>query len=237
MAFFGLFKSKEEKSLDSHLSSILSVIFPMGEEDISRDCKRIDILTNGKIPDPELKGFVTGCKTLVAINTSYDDDGFVRSNVARSKNRINETEARDVYVYLAGESIYRARITNMSKEKGNELPAEFSSHLDQLGRTWAAGTTQDRISGGTGEFGLADSNPIPTVCVNGSNVYLSRLRFNSKGVVNKRIGSTISAVTKGNVDIYQLSQYGADLAKIYICPYHRKDSKIAPKGFTLQLQD
>ena len=233
MAFFGLFKSKQEKALEAGLKGIMAVIYPMGESDIARDCQRLDILTNGKIPDAELRGFAAGCKTLVAINTTYDDEGFIRSNIARSKNRINETEARDVYVYLAGESIYRARMVAMSKEQGSSITPEVIEYLDQHGKTWSAGTTLDQIPEGIGDFGMSADNPIPTVCVNGSNVYLAKLRFNGRPVDNKRLGSTSSKVTKGNVDIYKISQMGSDIATIYICPYHRKDSKIAPKGFSL----
>lgn len=235
MAFFGLFKSKEEKDLEAGLKGISAMIFPMGDSDVSRDCQRVDILTNGKIPDSDLKGFVAGCKTLVAISSSYDDDDFVRSNIARSKNRINETEARDVYIYLAGESMARANVTRRIKDQGGTLSSDLVDYCDQLGKTWAAGTTQDKIVGGIGEYGMSVDNPIPTVCVKGSEVYLSRLRFNGRAVESKRLGSTKSQITIGNVDIYTLSQNGSEVGKIYLCPYHRKDSKLAPRGFTYQL--
>ena len=235
MAFLGLFKSKEEKALEAGLKSINAMIFPMGESDVSRDCQRVDVLTNGKIPDEDLKGFVAGCKTMAVISSSYDDDDFVRSNITRSKNRINETEARDVYIYLAGESMARANAARMIKEQGGTMSPELIAYCDQLGKTWAAGTTQDKIVGGMGEYGMSVDNPIPTVCVKGSEVYLSRLRFNGRPVESKRLGSTKSQVTLGNVDIYLISQGGSEVAKIYFCPYHRKDSKIAPKGFTYQV--
>lgn len=233
MAFFGLFKSKQEKDLETSLKGIMAEIYPLGESDVARDCQRLDILTNGKIPDADLRGFVSGCKTLVAINTTYDDEGFIRSNIARSRNRINETESRDVYVYLAGESMYRARVFSMVKSQGSEISQELIDQCDEVGKIWAVGTSADQIPGGTGDFGLSANNPIPTVCVNGSSVYLSRLHFNGRPVENKRLGSTASQATKGSVDIYQINQSGSEILKIYICPYHRKDSKIAPKGFSL----
>ena len=235
MAFFGLFKSKQEKNLEAGVKGMMTMIFPMGESDISRDCQRIDILTNGKIPDEDLKAFVVGCKTLVAISSTQDDDGFIRSNILRSKNRINAIESRDVYVYLAGESMYRVRLASMMQKTGSAVPAEMIEEIERMGKIWADGTSKDQISGGTGEFGLSENNPIPTVCVNGSNLYLSRLRLNGRSVQNTRLGSTTSRVTKGNVDIYQISQADVPIAKLYICPYHRKDSKIAPKGFTLDV--
>ncbi len=235
MALFGLFKSKQEKDFEAALEGINQMIFPFGESDISRDRQRIDILTNGKIPDSDLKGFVVGCKTLVAISTSYDDEDFIRSNIARSKNRINEIEARDVYVYLAGESMARTNIARMVKDQGKALTSDLIDYCDQLGKIWENGTTQDKIVNGIGEFGFSANNPIPTVCVKGSDVYLSRLRLNGRAVENKRLGSTKSDITEGNVDIYAISQNGLEVAKIYICPYHRKDSKTAPKGLTLHI--
>ena len=232
---WGLFKGKSEKTLDDALAGISASIFPMGESDIRRDCERVDILTNAKLPDLDLRAFVTGSKTLVAINSSYDDEGFIRSFIARSKNRINETEARDVYVYLAGESIYRARMVTVIRGGGSNATSASLDFLDDIGKPWRSGTEKDKIPGGRGEFGLCVDNPVPTVCVNGSNVYLSRLRVNGSPVQSQRLGSTSTPVTVGNVDIYQLSQSGTDLPKVYICPYHRKDSKVAPIGFQLQL--
>jgi hypothetical protein len=121
----------------------------------------------------------------------------------------------------------------MMQKKGSELPSGMLDQIEQMSKIWANGTSQDQILGGIGEFGMSENNPIPTVCVNGSNVYLSRLRFNGRSVQNNRLSSTTSRVTKGNVDIYQISQADTPIAKLYICPYHRKDSKTAPKGFTL----
>lgn len=233
MAFFGLFKSKQEKNLEAGIKGVMATIFPLGELDISLDCQQIYILTNGQIPDEDLRGFVIGCKTLVAISTTQDDDGFVRSNILRSKNRINEIEARDVYVYLAGESMYRARLASVMAAPGAAIPSEMVEQIEKMSKVWANGTVKDQILGGVGEFGMSANNPIPTVCVSGSNVYLSRLRFNGRAVKNKRLGSTSSQITQGSIDIYQISQAEVAITKLYICPYHRKDSKFAPKGFTL----
>lgn len=232
MAFFGLFKSEQDKELEAGLKEIMAVIYPMGESDIVRDCQRLDILTNGKIPDAELRGFAASCKTLVAINTTYDDEEFIRSNISRSKNRINEIEARDVYVYLAGESMYRARFVRMSETKRSLVTSDIIESLDQYGKIWSVGTTLDQIPEGIGDFGMSADNPVPKVCINGSNVYLSKLRFKGRPVESKRLGSTSSKVTKDNVDIYKLSQNDLDIATIYICPYHRKDSKVAPIAFS-----
>lgn len=233
MALFGIFKSKQERELDGVLKQMHEDIFPGGEADVLRDIARVARYTNGKIPPDKIRGFVQGCKTLIAISESYDDDGFVRSNKARSGNLISDAEAHEVYVYFAGEANYVSSVTKMYAGKGEPMPADTKQHLAQIEQTYANGTRTDTISGGYGEFGMTVTNPIPTISVRGSNRYLSSLRFRGQEVKNHRHGSTSSPVTDGNVDIYELTVAGKEVGTVYICPYHRKNCKIAPKGFTL----
>lgn len=234
MAFFGLFKSKEEKSLDEVIKHHMELIFPLGAADIQRDCDRVGELINWKIQGDELRGFVSGCKTLIAISETNDDDGFVDSNIRRSKNLITPAQAREVYVYLAGESMMRANFGCMIKAQGGQIPKEIEDEMARVRKVWSMGASSDTIQGGYGQYGLVVSNPVPTVCVSGSKKYLSRLRFNGQQVGHDRIGSTSSEVTAGNVDIYKLSFGTQALGNIFICPYHKHDSKIAPKGFSFE---
>lgn len=233
MALFGLFKSKEEKSIDELMKSTLSTLFPMGDEDIRRDCDRVGEIINWKLQGDDLKGFVIGCKTMVAISDTLDDDGFVQSNLRRSNNRITTEQARDVYIYLAGESMMRANFAGRMKAIGESIPSELEQELSRLRRIWSSGTTTDSIPGGYGDYGLVATNPIPTVCIRGSERYLAKLRFAGAPVKHSRAGSVGSEVTGGSIDVYKLSQHGRDVGTIYICPYHRRDSKKAPKGFSL----
>jgi len=48
MAFLGLFNSKKEREFDESMKNFLQIMFPGGENDIERDCRGIDVLTNGK---------------------------------------------------------------------------------------------------------------------------------------------------------------------------------------------
>lgn len=233
MAFFGLFKSKEESELEKMLKQMHDAIFPGGESDVLRDIERVTRYTNGKIPRDKIRGFVAGCKTLVLIGDKHDDEDFVRSFKIRSNNLISDAEANEVYVYFEGEASYAVNITKMAGAKGARPNSELRQHLAQMEETYATGTSKDSISGGYGEFGLAVTNPIPTISVKGSNTYLSRLRFKGQEVKNVRRGSTLSPVTTGNVDIYELTANGKEVGAVYICPYHRKNSKAVPNGFTL----
>jgi hypothetical protein len=57
--------------------------------------------------------------------------------------------------------------------------------------------------------------------------------MNGVSVKYDRLGSTISPNIKGVIDIYKLSVNRQEIAKIHICPYNRKTSNKAPKGFKL----
>lgn len=50
MAFFGLFKSTLDKEFENSIQKINEMMFPLGKQDIERDCQRINALTNGEIP-------------------------------------------------------------------------------------------------------------------------------------------------------------------------------------------
>ena len=96
-------------------------------------------------------------------------------------------------------------------------------------------TDQDMIPGGSGEFGLDPKNPIPTNNVKGSRLYLSKLKT-TKGtkVTYERSGSTTTDNLPNVTDIYKIFSEGELYATIYICPYHKKNSTLAPKGLVLK---
>ena len=97
------------------------------------------------------------------------------------------------------------------------------------------GTDQDRIPGAASPFGLSPANPIPTRSILGSRVYLARLRTGSGDrVVYTRRGSTIRDAIKRPIDVYDLrDEAGAFLATVFVSPYHRRNSALAPEGLRL----
>ena len=228
MAFFGLFKSKHEREMESMLQKINAMIFPGGEADVRRDCQRVDALVKGKIPQEKLKGYVAGCKALLHISETFSDEKFVRSFMARAEGLISEVEAYSVFAYLEGEAGYYDKIGLMAG-KG----VDIKELLGNMPWIYSEGTTGDKIPGGHGEFGLAVGNPIPTVSVRGSNYYLSRLRYRGRPVDANRFGSMSSDVTPGSIDAYRLCVEGTHVGTVYICPYHKRISGLAPQGFTL----
>ena len=97
------------------------------------------------------------------------------------------------------------------------------------------GTDEDEIPGGTGEFGISINNPIPTNTIAGSRVYLNNLiTENGSKVTYERQGSTISEKIEKPIDLYSIYDGNKKkIAEIYISPYHKKNSKKAPKGFNI----
>lgn len=232
MAFFGLFKSKQEREMEDVFRKINEMMFPGGEKDHVRDCQRIDGLTGGKIPAEKIKGFVAGCKSLLHIAKDHDEDRFVASFKTRSEGRISEAEAYAMYAYLEGEANYYDKMTLMIKTGGGNV-SDTEGLFGDMPWIYSAGTKTDEVSGGHGEYGLTVTNPVPTISVRGSNRYLGALRIGGQPVEANRAGSTSTDVTPGSVDIYKLSSNGRSVGTVYICPYHKKNSRKAPKGFSL----
>lgn len=235
MAFFGLFKSKQEREFDNSLQKITEMVFPRGEQDIERDCQRINALTNGKIPQDRLRGFVTGCKTLVRISESDDDARFTGSFMQRAEGRISEKEAYEMYAYFEGEANFYDNLTRQMTLMGGNPSDSPEAIFGDMPWIYSAGTREDTIEDGYGEFGLAHTNPVPTISVRGSNRYLANLRFGGHPVEANRMGSTSSDATPGSVDMYALTCAGRKVGTVFICPYHKRNSRKAPKGFLLDI--
>jgi hypothetical protein len=221
MGLFDVFKSKEQKELDKTMEDMLAILFPNGEIDIVRDSKRVHLLLQGKLSMDECRACVKGSKAIIYVSEDKSAERIVPSIMARTNNKSTEKEAYSIYAYLSGEAMYLDRINAMGLG-GNVTTSDLHQN----------GVDADKLPNGYGEYGLTVTNPILTISSYGSENYLSRLRFNGQPITYKRLGSTSSDVTTGSIDIYPISCLGKPLGNIYICPYHRRNSKKAPKGFT-----
>lgn len=107
-----------------------------------------------------------------------------------------------------------------------------SEAFNEMGQS---GCDADEIPGGQGEFGYNINNPIPTNTIMGSRSYLAQLRTpDGEKVVYERLCSSVAIGSSSIIDVYEVSRpNGEKLATIYISPYNKKNSKKAPKGFTL----
>lgn len=119
------------------------------------------------------------------------------------------------------------------KQTNPEVEALLSI-MKMMGDMNVNGITSDQFPDGVGEFGYSVDNPVPCDTVIGSNTYLSQLRLNGHPVTNIRIGSFGSEIIEHPIDGYRIcSSDGNELATIYISPYQKKNSSIAPRGFAL----
>ncbi len=96
------------------------------------------------------------------------------------------------------------------------------------------GTDKDIIPEGIGEFGYDVTNPIPVNTIFGNTAYLGRLRtLEGNKVRYERKGSTGAGNIENPIDIYDIFNGDEFIATLFISPYHKKNSDLAPKGFKL----
>lgn len=126
------------------------------------------------------------------------------------------------------------RKSNKSSDIENPDVSQLLALLVQASGSGENGISDDRFPNGTGEFGYSIDNPVPCNTIMGGYAYLAKLRWKGQPVQHERIGSFGSALVERPIDGYVLT--GADgqgLGTIYISPYQKKNSILAPKGLTL----
>jgi hypothetical protein len=99
----------------------------------------------------------------------------------------------------------------------------------------AAGVIQE-APGALGEFGHSRTNPVPTVSLEESRRYLSRLRLVGGERVVWTHSATIAVGLNGK-PVFQyaiLSALGQPLATLYLSPGYDGTSSKAPRGFVLE---
>lgn len=87
---------------------------------------------------------------------------------------------------------------------------------------------------GIGEFGLVETNPIPTRTVFGNDEYLNKLRTDKgKSITYSRKGTVMIKNLHTPIDRYSIYVSKVEIAELYLCPYARETATLAPKGFKL----
>lgn len=118
----------------------------------------------------------------------------------------------------------------------NENPAfqEMKGLYEVMQKLNEGGTDQDVMPDGYGEFGHEVTNPIPVNTVMGSIAYLGKLRtMDGTKVHYERVGSTSAENIDQVIDEYEIHANGRKVANLFICPYNKKNSDRAPKGFKI----
>ena len=119
--------------------------------------------------------------------------------------------------------------------KNNPAVEELKELFNAMNDLCEEGDVEDEIQHGHGLFGHAVTNPIPTNTLLGSMNYLARLRtLDGFKVIYTRKCSLTDAVSPRPIDAYSIFHpEGSALATLYFSPYHKRNSRKAPKGFTL----
>lgn len=111
---------------------------------------------------------------------------------------------------------------------------KMQQELNDIQNLYTDGTEEDEMPTGIGEFGLEVMNPVPVNSILGSMVYLRRLRtLDGIKVRFERIGSMRARNIARMIDGYKITVNEKEIAIIYICPYNKKISAKAPKGFVI----
>ena len=233
MGLFGFGKKPPAKE-DEDLKLINEQIFPGGmEEKIFRSAKVVEI-SNRKLTATEALNVFTKAKVRYKIACWHFDgkehrgrtaDDLIQRTIEDSETKLSFLEAVAVISYVIFDRI-DPQLNSHAAIKGC-LETAFGS--DEQGYDC------DEIPFSVGEFGRDLTNPIPVRGVGGIGVYFRRLRIsNGEKVVAKRVRAISVENQPGKTDEYDVfTEAGAFLAKLYLCAYHQRVSRKAPRGFKL----
>jgi hypothetical protein len=138
----------------------------------------------------------------------------------------------------------RAPLMNKERKPGDlpgppETDAAVKPHeslSEALARLYTTNSEIQEAPGGLGEFGHSRTNPVPTVSLEESRRYLSRIRLLGGERVVWTHSATIAFGLNGK-PVFQyaiLSPLGQPLATLYLSPGYDRTSTKAPRGFELE---
>jgi hypothetical protein len=196
-------------------------MIPGGHAQVMRGGEKISRISKGTITK-ENGGKMYGALMHLMCTAQDRSPQRIRKSIQMRADSLSSDQINDVYEFMVSE--LQPELVAMQ-----ELVTAMSSMHE-------GAVDADALPNGRGEFGLEETNPIPTESIFGSEAYLKRLRTLQGGMVSaSRVGSTSFAdVTHGMIDMYAITgEHGESLGTIFICPYHKRTSNRAPKGFKL----
>ena len=227
-------KKEKKKSLeDQDFDALREAIFPGGSKEKLFRAQMVSQLCNGKLLQQQALHIYTKAKVRFKLACWKFDgethrgrtaDELIQSTIDDSERKLSFLESVAVNAYVVFDKV--DPVFNSYDSLKKYLAASFGSDTQ--------GYDCDIIPFAIGEYGLEWTNPIPVRGIGGIQVYLRNLRKeNGQKVMCKRVRA-ISEPNHDPVDEYDVfSEEGAFLAKLYICPYHQRISRKAPRGFKL----
>jgi hypothetical protein len=219
-------QKQNNSELQNLLSKMHKEIFPNGKKDINEGTNELLRILNNCIDSKTAENIFIKSSSICytsGLNNGFSKERLKQHLAPYALFLFNEKTLNEFYNYI------------LSKNKrANDLNSLFETTREFSKSSNPNGTDKDEMPEGFGEFGLEITNPIPTSSIPDSYFYLSRLRTLSGSVITfNRIGSMKAENIKSTIDGYSLSANGKNIATVYICPYNKKTSSKAPKGFKL----
>ncbi len=217
-------KTQKSKELQELIAKMQKEIFPNGEADIKVGTNELLRILNNRVDANTARDIFCKSSSICYTTTAMGGGQFSKERLKQhlapyALNYFNDKALDEFYKYL------------LSK---NDKAALFDIAKQFAQQSNPNGTDQDEMPEGYGEFGLEITNPVPTASIPESYFYLQNLRTTSgSNVIFDRIGSMRAPNIQATVDGYKILCNGSQIATIYICPYNKRTSKKAPKGFKL----
>ena len=168
------------------------------------------------------------------INDNTFDKGLWAKALMKAKG--NEDVRKAEYIKLRARQLQSGAASSPKSDTAHFLVYDEKTGKMHSEFRYRGSNDFDTFPQGYGDFGTSVTNPIPTCGITGSSEYLACLRTeNGDEIRAKRLGSTGAKNIKEIIDWYEIynKRTNEKLCELYLCPYSRQTSTLAPKGFTL----
>jgi hypothetical protein len=217
--------SKKNKTI---AKAATDLIFPKGLEQCDRLVSKFENFTGNRYSKENIRSWVTLTASSFKFFADKSEDRIVSYIVRKSDNTLHLDDGKYLYSIVSKEVLFPVLNDNENDEFLTQLiNVGYGNNND--------GYDTDIIPGAFGEFGFVATNPIPVKGIMGGYTYLENLIFeDGTPITHERTGSVGTDNIENSIDCYKIFKEGVEKSIIYISPYHKKNSAIAPDGFKLK---
>lgn len=205
-----------------------NLIFPKGDEQRDLLINKFESFVGNRYSKENIRNWVILTASSLKFFNDKSEDRVVSYIVKKSDNTLHIDDGKYLYSIVSKEVLFPVFNGNKNDEFLTQLiNAGYGNNDD--------GYDSDIIPGAIGEFGFVSTNPIPVKGIMGGYTYLENLIFeDGTPITHQRTGSVGADNIENPIDCYKIFNDGVEKSIIYISPYHKKNSAIAPKGFKLK---
>jgi len=231
----GWFNIKKEKSpVDEAIDTLSHKIFPGGEPERMTRAVAVSEICAHKLDFKEAAYVYSKIKGHFELAVTLFDGAGKKGITAEYLIQVAIKDSQGKLDYLDAVAVVSYVLFGRSESVLNSLE-QLKTYLASLFGSDEQGYDADVLPFGIGDFGLEPTNPVPVRGIGGSRIYLNNLRLaDGQPVAAKRIRSLKVVDANTLVDEYEVfDAQQRVLCKLYVCPYHQRVSRKAPKGFAL----